>query len=107
MIRTRRRQALCGKTAANKGDCLEAMTHYAEVLGGEFGGEFGGVFRNADAPDPENRMPGDGDMAMNMSMKLGTGTVVASRHPREHVYQAAGLPYLDLALVARRVRTRP
>ena len=37
-----------------KGDCLEAMTHYAEVLGGEIGG----VFRNADAPDSESRMPG-------------------------------------------------
>jgi PhnB protein len=37
-----------------KGDCLEAITHYAEVLGGEIGG----VFRNGDAPDAESRMPG-------------------------------------------------
>jgi hypothetical protein len=29
------------------GNCLEAMTHYAETIGGEIGG----VFRNADAPD--------------------------------------------------------
>jgi PhnB protein len=29
-----------------KGNCLEAMTHYAETLGGEIGG----VFRNADVP---------------------------------------------------------
>ena len=29
-----------------RGNCLEAMTHYAEVLGGEIVG----VFRNADAP---------------------------------------------------------
>jgi PhnB protein len=36
-----------------KGDCLEAMTHYAEVLGGEIVG----VFRNADAPDPEAGCP--------------------------------------------------
>jgi PhnB protein len=28
------------------------MTRYAEVLGGEITG----VFRNGDAPDPENRM---------------------------------------------------
>ena len=52
-----------------KGNCLEAMTHYAEVLGGEIGG----VFRNADAPDSESRM--------NMSMKLGSATVMASDSP--------------------------
>ncbi|HET7409430.1 MAG TPA: VOC family protein [Pararhizobium sp.] len=57
-----------------KGDCLEAMTHYAEVLGGEIVG----VFRNADAPDAESRMPGGDDMVMNMSMKLGSATVMAS-----------------------------
>jgi PhnB protein len=57
-----------------KGNCLEAMTHYAEVLGGEIKG----VFRNADAPDPESRMPGGNDMVMNMSMQLGSATVMAS-----------------------------
>jgi PhnB protein len=36
------------------GNCLEAMSHYAETLGGEVGR----VFRNADAPDAESRMPG-------------------------------------------------
>jgi PhnB protein len=57
-----------------KGNCLEAMTHYAKVLGGEIHG----VFRNADAPDPESRMPGDDDMIMNMAMRLGSATVMAS-----------------------------
>ena len=60
-----------------KGDCLEAMTHYAKVLGGEIGG----VFRNADAPDSESRMPGGDDLVMNMSMKLGSATMMASDSP--------------------------
>ena len=56
------------------GNCLEAMTHYAEVLGGTIGG----VFRNGDAPDPESRMPGPDDMIMNMAMTLGASTIMAS-----------------------------
>jgi PhnB protein len=60
-----------------RGNCLEAMTHYAEVLGGEIGG----VFRNGDAPDAESRMPGGDDMVMNMSMKLGSATMMASDSP--------------------------
>jgi PhnB protein len=60
-----------------RGNCLEAMSHYAEVLGGEIGG----VFRNADAPDPESRMPGSEDLVMNMSMKLGSTTMMASDSP--------------------------
>ena len=59
------------------GNCLEAMTHYAEVLGGEIQG----IFRNADAPDPGERMPGDDDLIMNMAMKLGSATVMASDAP--------------------------
>ncbi len=57
-----------------KGNCLEAMTRYADILGGEIGG----VFRNGDAPDPESRMPGGDDMVMNMAMKLGGATLMAS-----------------------------
>ncbi|NJO54461.1 MAG: VOC family protein [Bacteroidales bacterium] len=64
-----------------KGNCLEAMTHYAEVLGGEIRNE--DVFRNADAPDPESRMPGGDDMVMNMSMRLGHATVMASDNTEE------------------------
>ncbi len=82
-----------------KGNCLEAMTHYAEVLGGEIGN----VFRNADAPDAESRMPGGDDMVMNMSMKLGSATVMASDSPESNVQQAAGLSGIDLAAVARRI----
>ena len=62
-----------------KGNCLEAMAHYAEVLGGEIVG----VFRNADAPDAESRMPGGDDMIMNMSVKLGAATVMASDSPED------------------------
>jgi PhnB protein len=62
-----------------KGNCLEAMTHYAEVLGGEIQG----VFRNADAPDQESRMPGADDMVMNMAMSLGNSTVMASDNTEE------------------------
>ncbi len=58
-------------------NCLEAMTHYAKVLGGEIGD----VFRNADAPDAESRMPGGDQLVMNMTMKLGTATVMASDAP--------------------------
>ncbi len=57
-----------------KGNCLEAMTHYAETLGGKIGE----IHRNADAPDPESRMPGGDDMVMNMSMQLGNATIMAS-----------------------------
>ncbi len=61
------------------GNCLEAMTHYAKVLGGEIGP----IFRNADAPNPESRMPGGDDMVMNMQMSLGRSTVMASDSPGE------------------------
>lgn len=57
-----------------KGNCLEAMSHYAETLGGEVKD----VYRNGDAPDPESRMPGGDDMVMNMSLRVGTATVMAS-----------------------------
>jgi PhnB protein len=59
------------------GNCLEAMTHYAETLGGEIGD----VFRNADAPDAESRMPGGDHLVMNMAMKLGAAVVMASDAP--------------------------
>lgn len=57
-----------------KGNCAEAMTHYAETLGGEVTA----VFRNADAPDAESRMPGGDDMIMHMAISLGDATVMAS-----------------------------
>ncbi|MBU3028513.1 VOC family protein [Paracoccus marinaquae] len=56
-----------------KGNCLEAMTHYADTLGGQIDG----VFRNGDAA-PEDRMPGGDEMVMNMSMRLGDTSIMAS-----------------------------
>ncbi|GIL03286.1 MAG: VOC family protein [Alphaproteobacteria bacterium] len=61
------------------GNCLEAMTFYAETLGGEITG----VFRNGDAPDAASRMPGGDDLVMNMAMKLGGAMVMASDAPGE------------------------
>ncbi|MBI1341255.1 VOC family protein [bacterium] len=56
------------------GDCLEAMSHYAKVLGGEIGS----VFRNADAARPEDRMPGGDDMVMNMDVRFSGMTIFGS-----------------------------
>lgn len=61
------------------GDCLKAMQFYAETLGGEITG----VFKNSDSPDPESRMPGGDDLVMNMAMKLGSATIMASDAPGE------------------------
>lgn len=61
-----------------KGNCLEAMTRYAETLGGEIAG----VFRNGDAA-PDDRMPGSDDMVMNMAMRLGGSTIMASDNTDE------------------------
>jgi PhnB protein len=68
------------------GDCLEAMTHYAKVLGGEITG----VFRNGDAPDPQSRMPGGDDLVMNMNMRLGNANVMASDAPDGWYSQPTG-----------------
>ena len=63
-----------------RGNCLEAMTRYAEVLGGEILG----VFRNGDAPDAGSRMPGGDDLVMNMSLRLGSATIMASDAPDQY-----------------------
>ncbi len=68
------------------GNCLEAMTFYAEVLGGEVTG----VFRNGDAPDPESRMPGGDDLVMNMNMRLGSANVMASDAPDQYYTKPQG-----------------
>jgi PhnB protein len=62
-----------------EGDCFEAMTLYAETLGGTVEG----VVRNADAARPEDRMPGPDDAAMNMVLRTDGGTVMASDAPAE------------------------
>lgn len=52
------------------------MRHYASVLGGEIDDDQ--IFRNGDAPDAASRMPGGDEMIMNMSMRLGNATIMAS-----------------------------
>lgn len=68
------------------GNCLEAMTHYAKTLGGEITG----VFKNGDAPDAANRMPGGDHLVMNMNMRLGTANVMASDTPDGWYEKPAG-----------------
>lgn len=56
------------------GNCLEAMAHYAKTLGGTIED----VFLNKHAASPAERMPGGGDMVMNLSMRLGQTRMMAS-----------------------------
>ena len=57
-----------------KGDCFEAMTLYADALGGTVED----VFRNGDAPAQEDRMPGPDDLVMNMSVRIGDALLMGS-----------------------------
>jgi PhnB protein len=57
-----------------KGDCLQAMTYYADTLGGTIEG----VFLNKDAASPDERMPGGDDLVMNLAMRLGDTLMMAS-----------------------------
>jgi PhnB protein len=66
-----------------KGNCREAMTHYAKTLGGSVEN----VFLNKDAPSAEERMPGGDDMVMNMSIRLGD-TVMMGSDNSDEMYQA-------------------
>lgn len=75
-----------------KGNCLEAMTHYAETLGGEITG----VFRNGDVDDPNMRMPGGDDMVMNMAMKLGSSMIMASDNSEDMYNKPQGF-YVQIA----------
>jgi PhnB protein len=68
------------------GNCLEAMTRYARVLGGEITS----VFRNSDAPDPESRMPGGDDLVMNMAVRVGSTLIMASDAPGPWYSRPAG-----------------
>jgi len=67
------------------GNCLEALTFYAEVLNGEITG----VFRNADAPQ-DSRMPGGDDLVMNMAMLAGGVLFMASDAPGEYYRNPQG-----------------
>lgn len=69
------------------GNCLEAMTLYAEVLGGKVVG----VVRNGDAPSAADRMPGGDDLVMNMAIDLGGRLVMASDAPPSMYSQPQGI----------------
>jgi PhnB protein len=69
-----------------KGNCLEAMTHYAKTLGGEICG----IFRNADAPSEACRMPGGDDLVMHMAIRLGAAMVMGSDAPADHYAKPQG-----------------
>jgi PhnB protein len=60
------------------GDCLEAMTLYAETLGGRIDK----VFLNKDAP-PDQRMPGGDDLVMNLDLWIGDTLMLASDNSDE------------------------
>ena len=64
------------------GDCFEAMTLYADALGGEVAF----VMRNRDVENPEDRMPGGDDMVMNMAIKLDDTMMFGSDNTSE-MYQ--------------------
>jgi PhnB protein len=68
------------------GNCHEAMSHYAAVLGGKVVG----VFRNGDSPDPESRMPGGDDLVMNMAVRLGRTSMMGSDAPKDWYSQPTG-----------------
>lgn len=68
------------------GNCFEAMTHYAETLGGTIES----VVRNSDAPDAESRMPGGDELIMHMRVRLGDAVVVASDSPTEFYEEPRG-----------------
>jgi PhnB protein len=69
-----------------RGNCHEAMSHYAAVLGGEIMG----VFRNGDASDPESRMPGGDDLVMNMAIRIGRSMMMGSDAPSDWYSQPTG-----------------
>jgi PhnB protein len=68
------------------GNCHEAMSHYAAVLGGDVVG----VFRNRDAPDAENRMPGGDDLVINMAVRIGSSMMMGSDAPKDWYSQPTG-----------------
>ncbi len=61
-----------------QGDCLDAVTHYAAVLGGTVRD----VMFNKEAPTAEARMEGPDDMVLNLTLDLGATTLMASDAPK-------------------------
>lgn len=56
------------------GDCFDAMSLYAETLGGDIAC----VVRNSDVENPDDRMPGPEGMVMNMAITLGDMMIIGS-----------------------------
>lgn len=75
------------------GTCYEAMSLYADVLGGEV--TF--VMRNSDAARPEDRMPGGDHLVMNMAIKLDDTVLFGSDNSAE-MYRAPQGFYLQIEL---------
>lgn len=69
-----------------RGHCLEAMTHYSETLGGSIER----LVHNADAPDPESRMPGGDDLVMHMTIRIGDTMIMASDAPEDRYSKPSG-----------------
>ena len=69
-----------------KGDCMQAMTHYAKTLGGTIEG----VFLNKDAPTPDQRMPGGDDLVMNLALRFGDAVMMASDNSDDMYQQPQG-----------------
>jgi PhnB protein len=69
-----------------QGDCFDAMTLYAEALGGKVVA----VMRNSDAP-PDDRMLGGDDMVMHMAVQTDAGMIYASDNSAEHYERPQGM----------------
>ena len=69
-----------------KGNCLEAVTHYVEILGGTIER----LVRNADAPDLESRMPGGDDLVMHVTIRIGNTMIMASDAPEDRYSKPQG-----------------
>ena len=69
-----------------KGNCLEAMTHYANTLGGTIER----LAHNSDAPDPESRMPGGDDLVMHITIRVGEALIMASDAPENRYSRPQG-----------------
>lgn len=69
-----------------KGNCLEAMSHYANTLGGTIER----LVHNSDAPDPDSRMPGGDDLVMHMTIRIGGSLIMASDAPENRYSNPQG-----------------
>jgi hypothetical protein len=88
------------------GDCLQAMTFYAQTLGGSIAD----VFLNKDAP-PDSRMPGGDDLVMNLTLHLGDTLMMASDNSPEMYDRPQGfriqIEAPSAAEFGRRIRPYP